>query len=184
MTEPVMTTRKQAMQIAALIAGALVTFNTGFYLLSDLYFGEVTADIGAVRGAFAILTAVVAAASFAAALAPRLIGHGIAIVLGLLSIVAGIEAFAHELPGVMCMTLLVVGVLTPVLAWMSLNHSRSAWSFLIAVTAVFAAVDFFGAPKIRGLLGIGLWTALIIPGLQTVTVIALTMLRSEYRERR
>jgi hypothetical protein len=47
---------------------------------------------------------------------------------------------------------------------------------------VFGTVDFFGAPKVRGLLGIGLWTALIVPGLQIISVIALTMLRGEYRE--
>jgi hypothetical protein len=79
-------------------------------------------------------------------------------------------------------TLLIVGALMPMLVWRSLQHSRGAWALLIALTTALATVDFFGAPKVRGLLGIGPWTALIMPGLQIVTVIALTMLRREYRE--
>lgn len=172
------------MQIAALIAGTLVTFNTGFYFLSALYLADSSdAVINGIRGAFLVMTALVAVASFIAALAPRALGHGLACLLGVASIVAGCGAIAHDMPPVMGATLLIVGVLMPVLAWRSLLHSRAAWSFLIALTAVFGGVDFFGAPKVRALLGIGLWTALIVPGLQIVTVVALVMLKDEYRDR-
>ena len=182
--QPVRTTRRQAMQIAGLIGGALVTFNTGFYFLSGLYFGDSSdVAVNGIRGAFAILTGTIGVASFLAALAPRLLGHGISAVLGVLAMVAGIEALAHELPGVMGITLLGVGALMPTLAWLSLHHSRSAWAFLISTAAVLGLVLFFGAPKVRGLLGVGLWTALIVPGLLTVSVIALAMLKAEYAER-
>ena len=51
-------------------------------------------------------------------------------------------------------------------------------------TLRFGTVDFFGSPKIRALLGISLWHAMIIPGIQVVCVIALSMIRGEYRETR
>jgi hypothetical protein len=44
-------------------------------------------------------------------------------------------------------------------------------------------VTFFGAPKIRHVLDIGLWHALIIPALMIVATIALGMVRDEYRGR-
>ena len=65
----------------------------------------------------------------------------------------------------------------------SLKGSRPAWSFLISMLAVLATVTFFGAPKIRHIMSFGLWHALIIPGLQVVAVIALVMIRSEYKNR-
>jgi hypothetical protein len=184
MAEVVRTTRSQAMKLAVVIAGGLGSANTAFWFLSALYFGPNVSERGldTARIAFLVLTLVIAVASFIAALAPRLLGHGIAFGLGAASLVAGVEAIHHDMPAVMGGTLLVVGGLMPVLAYKSLHHSRAAWAFLIALVAVFGGVDFFGAPKVRGLLGIGLWTALIVPGLQIVCVIALTMLRGEYRE--
>ena len=185
MAEVVKNQREQAMRIAVLISITLVTFNAGFFYLSKLWFedSKLAYQLGSVRVAFGVMTAIIAAASFTAALAPRQIGHGLAMVLGLGSIVAGFAALAHGMPGVMGVTLLVVGGLMPVLAWFSLRHSRGAWAFLIALLAVFGAVTLFGAPKVRGILGIGLWSALIVPGLLAVGTIALSMLRDQYRER-
>jgi predicted permease len=92
-------------------------------------------------------------------------------------------ALSKGLPPVMGTTMLVVGLVVPVLTWRSWNHSRPAWAFLIALVAVFGTVDFFGAPKIRALLHVGLWHAMILPGLQIVCVMALAMVRGEYRDR-
>ena len=185
MPEVVTTPRAQATRIAVLIGITLLAFNAMFYFLSQMWFegSKSAGDLGTARFAFGVMTAIIAAASFTAALAPRQIGHGLAAVLGLTSIVAGFAALAHGMPGVMGVTLLVAGALMPILAWYSLHLSRGAWSFLIAVFAVFGTVTFFGAPKVRGLLGIGLWTALIVPGLLVVGTIALAMLREDYRER-
>lgn len=195
MADVVQTTFKQRLQMAGVIAGGVLTFNTLFWIASHYYFADkpVTtqvggvlvktgADIGDVRIAFATLSLVIAAMAYGAALAPRLIGHGLAVAMGVGSLVGGIASLAKGLPPVMGVTMLVLGVLMPVVTWKSLQHVRSAWAFLIALVAVFGAVTFFGAPKVRHLLGIGLWNALIIPGLLIVSVIALSMVRDEYRD--
>ncbi len=185
MTEVASTPFKQRMQMAGVIAGAAITFNVLFSVASHFYFKDKpleAADVGSVRFAFALMSIIVAGAAYCAALAPRLIGHGIAFVMGAASLVGGFAALSKGLPPVMGTTMLVIGGLIPALAIKSLQHSRSAWSFLIAIIAVFAAVCFFGAPKIRHLLGIGLWHAMIFPGLQIVAVIALSMLRGEYKD--
>jgi hypothetical protein len=179
------TTFKQRMQMAGVIAGTVFTANTLFWIASHFYFNDKpieAADAGAVRFAFATLSFIVAGMAYGAALAPRAIGHGIAALMGIASLVGGIAALAKGLPPVMGMTMLVVGGVLPWLTWLSLQRSRTGWAFLIAVVSVFGAVCFFGAPKVRHLLGIGLWHALIIPGLQIVCVIALSMLRGEYKD--
>src|SRR5579862_4826785 len=99
MTDVSRTTRKQAMQIAVLIAGTLVTFNTGFYFLSALYLADSTDAVrDGIRIAFAEMSGIIALAAFTAALAPRALGHGLAAALGLASIVAGCAAIAHDMP--------------------------------------------------------------------------------------
>lgn len=111
----------------------------------------------------------------------RLFGHIVAVVLGLLSLVGGIASLAKDLPPVMGVTMLVVGVLLFLLVWKSWQYSRAAWSFLIAIVSVFAAVMFFGAPKVAHLLGIGLFSSLAFPAVQIACVVALAALRRDYR---
>ena len=53
---------------------------------------------------------------------------------------------------------------------------------MISTLCVFAAVTFFGAPKIAAVLHIGLTHRALIPIVQVVAVIALAELRREYRE--
>ena len=186
MAEVVPTTRKQSLQMAGVIAATALTLNGLFWVMSGMYFDDKPtqmADIGSVRAAFAVLSFLVAAMSYAAAMAPRAIGHGLAFAIGVASLVGGIGALTSTLPGVMGATLIVSGVVTATLARYSLEHSRSAWAFLIGMLSVLATVTFFGAPKIRHVLGIGLWHALIIPGLMIVATIALGMVRGEYRNR-
>jgi hypothetical protein len=115
--------------------------------------------------------------------APRVVGHGLSVFIGLASLVGGIAGLIAGLPTTMSLTLLAIGLLVPTLAVVSLQHSRAAWSFLIATLAVFATVTFFGAPKIRHVMGVNLAIAMIIPTLQVVAVIALASLRSDYHNR-
>jgi hypothetical protein len=179
------TTTQQAMRAALVIVGALVSFNGAFFGISSIYFSDHPTDAATmlkVRGAFAIMTAIVAVATFGAALAPRIIAHALSVVQGLALLVGGYFSLARDLPVVLGVTQLVLGLLLPTLAYASWRHSRVSWSFLISALVVLAIVDFFGAPKVRVVLGVGLWTAMILPGLQVVTVIALSMVRGEYRE--
>lgn len=185
MADVVRTTRKQSLQMAGVIAGTALGLNAVFYVMSGFYYDDkpqLGVDIASVRFAFLLLTLLVSGMSYLAALAPRLVGHGVGAIAGLAALVGGIGAMTTTMPGALGASLIMIGVLMPVLVWRSLVHSREAWSFLIAMLAVLATVTFFGAPKVRHVLGIGLWYALIIPALQIVAVIALAMLRDEYRD--
>lgn len=175
---------KAASQVALIVAVTVAVLNVVFYLASAQYFGDHAAGgLGDARLAFAIMSIGIGVAAVAAGGLPRAAGHALAFLLGAATFVAGIAA-ASSMPGVMTATLLVIGALLPVLAWASLRGSRPAWSFLISLLAVFAAVTFFGAPKIRTLLGVSIWTALMVPGLQIAAVCALATVRGEYRESR
>lgn len=172
------------MLIAGLIAGAVVALNIMFFIASYFYYvGKPAADASGARMAFALFSVIVALATFAASLAPRVVGHALAGLLAVAALVGAIAGFATDKPPVMAMTLLVLAGLAPVLAWSSWRRMRAAWSFLISIVAVLAAVTFFGAPKIRNLLHIDLWYAMIVPGLLIVCVVALSLLRENYRER-
>jgi hypothetical protein len=103
------------------------------------------------------------------------------VVLGIAALIAGYESFDHAMPAVMTAVLVTIGILLPTLAHFSWRHSRAAWSYLIAIATVFGIVTFFGAPKVRNVLDVGFWTAMILPGLMFVMVTALSMVRTEYR---
>ena len=109
-------------------------------------------------------------------------GHVMAVVIGAASFVAGIAALVKSLPGTMGVTLMIIGVMLPVLAHFSWRFSRAAWSLMISTLCVFAAVTFFGAPKVAATLHIGLTVSLVIPIVLIVAVIALADLRREYRD--
>jgi hypothetical protein len=112
----------------------------------------------------------------------RLIGHGVAVLIGGLALVAGIAALAKGLPAAMGVTLLVVGGLLIGMTPLSWGGSRAPWSLIIAILAVFTAVTLFGAPTIHKEVGIGIGIALILPLIQTIGVIALAMTHERYRE--
>ena len=116
-----------------------------------------------------------------ALIGPRILGHAVAVLFGLAGLFAGYESAGHHMPGVMTGVLFVAGVLLPVLAHYSWRHSRAAWAYLCALLGVFGIVTFFGAPKVRNILGIGFWTAMMLPSIQFVCVAALAMVRGEYR---
>jgi hypothetical protein len=108
--------------------------------------------------------------------------HALAAGIGAASFIAGILSLAKSLPGVMGVTLMVIGGMLPLLAHFSWRFSRAAWSLMISTLAVFAAVTFFGAPKIAAVMHVGLAVAFIIPIVQVIAVIALADLRAEFRE--
>jgi len=180
--------RQVASRTATVIGALALALNAAFYFLSSSYFdshrlpGDIvdTTALGKARTAFAILSLVVGAAAFGASLAPKLVGHITAVVLGLGALVAGVEAYSSHLPAVMIAVLITVGVLLPTLAHFSWRGSRGAWSFLIAIIAVFGTVTFFGSPKVRNVLGVGFWSAMIIPAIQYVAMSALWMVRGDY----
>jgi len=110
------------------------------------------------------------------------IGHGLAVLVGLGAIVAGVMAIANDLPGVLGITLLVLGGMLPAVAHFSWRMSRAAWSVMISTLCVFAAVTLFGSPKIAAVMHVDLGIALLIPIVQVAAVIVLAQIRADYRE--
>jgi hypothetical protein len=182
-------------RVALLCFMGVVFMNGVFFILSYAYYNahKIAApgvgdfvDLDArekAREAFLVLSLITGAAVFIATRIPKEMGHGLSTLLGLCALAGSYGAFSKSMPLVMGVTLLVVGILMPTLAFFSWKGSRAAWSFLIALVAVFGGVTLFGAPKVRALLGLGLWTAMIFPALKIVTVFALGALRRDYRAR-
>jgi hypothetical protein len=184
-------------RMAIICVVAFVVANVAFYFMSASYFDshrQVVPGLGSmpsyspaemshVRTMFAVFTGVVAAFGFAASLRGRLVGHVLPVLFGVAHLVGCVAAFIGNAPAVLGMTLLVSGILLPVLAASSYRGSRPAWAFLVAMCGVFAVVEFFGAPKVRGALGLSLWITMIFPGLNAIAVAALVSLRGEYVER-
>ena len=176
-------------QLAILVGIFIVVLNVGFYLISDVYFDDRAKRFGAqelarlsgARRDFTIFTIAGGAATVLSAMYPRILGHVIPALAGLGSLIAAFAAFAADLGAVLPMTLLLVAGMFGLLIWHSLRQSRAAWACLAALCAVYSVVTLFGAPKIRGLFDVGLWVALIVPGLLAIAVSALRMIRAEYQ---
>jgi hypothetical protein len=187
------TTRQIATGTRMAIIGTALAFNGAFYWLSSLYFdahklsapgvGEIvdTTALGNARWAFFTLTMLVCGIAVGASMAPRIIGHVLAVVIGLGALAGVYGSLSHHMPSVMTAVLIAVAVLLPTLAHFSWRGSRAAWSFMISIICVFGIVTFFGAPKVRNILGIGFWTAMLLPAIQFAAVAALSMVRGEYR---
>jgi hypothetical protein len=188
---------EQIKRMAIVCVTAFVLVNVAFYLMSGSYFAshrEIVVGVGSVatytpelamhvRMTFVVFSGVVAAFGFVAGLEPRKVGHLLPVLLGLADLAGAVGAFTHDAPAVVGVTLLVAGLLLPVLAHFSFRGSRPAWAFLVAMCGVFALVEFFGAPKVSRAINVGLWTAMILPGLNAVAVAALASLRGSYVER-
>lgn len=188
---------EQIKRMAIVCVTVFVVVNVAFYLMSGSYFAshrEIVVGVGSVstytpemmthvRMTFVVFSGVVAAFGFVAGIDPRRVGHLLPLLLGLADLAGAVGAFAHDAPAVVGVTLLVAGLLLPTLAHFSYRGSRPAWAFLVAMCAVFALVEFFGAPKVSRAIGIGLWTAMILPGLNAVAAAALASLRGNYVER-
>jgi hypothetical protein len=181
-------------RLLAIAAGIVVTANVAFFVLSQLYFaskvtyssaGELPAftdsEAMTIRVSFLALSLIIAAAAIAAARAPSAVGHAIMAAMAAGSLAGGVAAAIAGMPNVLPAAELVLGCVLVAIVPLSWRGSRAAWAFLVAIAAVYAIVLFFGAPKVRGVLGIGLWTTLILPGLNAVALFGLIASRSRYR---
>lgn len=182
-------------QILPWIAGAVFFVNLAFFGFSMLYFqgkvdfvpnvGEVprysSEAILQIRLAFLTFSLVVAVATFLAALFPYYVSHAVMSAFALAALVGGVMAWRADLPGVLAVAQLVLGALLAALVPLSFQGNRAAWSFLLSIAAVLAIVTFFGAPKVRNVLDIGLWSTLTFPGLATVAMVAFISIRERYR---
>lgn len=180
-----MTTRPQTSQLLGIIGIVVLATNAFFFLASNNYAKDhllAANELMTTRIAFCVSSITVGLLAFAAAFEPKLVGHATGFVLAAASVVGGIAAFIGHLPPVLAMTMLIVGAITGILAFHSMRGSRVAWSFLVSLMTVMGIVTLFGAPKVRALLHIGLWYAIIIPGVLAVGVVALGLIRRDYRE--
>jgi hypothetical protein len=191
-----MTAASDSPRLAILCVVGFAIVNVAFYFLSGSYFDSHHAIVGGqlvptysadqtqhIRVVFAGVSGAVTAVTFAAALWRTPVGHILAGVLGAFNFVAGIVALLHGLSGALIATLLITGALMPVLAWFSYHRARGAWSVLVALCGVLAVVGLFGAPKVRNVLDVSLWTTMLLPGLFAVACISLALLRDRYVER-
>lgn len=175
---------------------AFVILNVAFYALSGDYFDAHHQLVGGatvpayspdqashIRGVFAGVSGGLIAVSLLLSLVRKPGAHVLAGVLGVFTLGCGAAAAAEGMSFALITTLLLTGVIMPLLAWHSYHGSRAAWAFLVAMCGVFAVVALFGAPKIRGLFHVGLWTTMMLPGLFATTAVALGQLSSHYVER-
>jgi hypothetical protein len=175
--------RTSPAQGGIIIAVIAIALNGLFFFLS----AQLTHDLDdgglmRLRGAFGMFSGLVALSAIAAAFAPKLVGHVLGVVMGVLAFGAGVEAYQHQLPSALWAALLIFGALMPLLAIRSWKGHRAAWAFLTVICGTLGVCLLFGAPKIRGLLGIGLWNALIIPGVLATATAALGSLHARYKD--
>ena len=94
----------------------------------------------------------------------EVVGNGLAALLGIAGLVGAFFAWRSGLQITLVISLGVAGALLPALAYLSAyRQSRAAWAFLIALAIVLGIMTFFGAPKVRNLVGIPLAAALVLP---------------------
>lgn len=94
----------------------------------------------------------------------EVVGHGLAAALGIAGLVGAFFAWSSGLQITLVISLIVAGAVLPALAYLSaFQQSRAAWAFLIALAIVLGIMTFFGAPKVRTLVGIPLGAALVLP---------------------
>lgn len=177
--------------VAAFVGAAAIVLCVAFYFLSQAYYDDrakdghlVTEDhIASVRIAFTSFISVVGIAAILASLSPRIVGHALSAIAGLGAIAGGVAAASTDINIVLPISLFLGGVLFVVLTWKSLERSRPAWAFLIAMCSVFGVIMLFASTKLRNHTGVGIYYALIVPGMLQVATVALALLRREYRER-
>ena len=190
------TVHDQTKRLAILFAAGFAVVNVAFYVLSGSYFETHHQVVNGasvplyspeqashLRIVFALVSGAVAAVGFLAGLRRRLVGHVLAAVLGAVNLAGGIAALVQHGPAALIATLAITGAAMPVLAWQSYHRVRAAWAFLVALCGVLAVVGLFGAPMIRGVLDVSLWTTMLLPGMLAVACFTLILLRDDYVDR-
>ena len=185
-----------AVQITIILVVSFLLLNVLFYFLSGFYYEDKRASEGlmstitdatvtSTRLSFGIFSGLTTAMLAASMFAPKWVGHGIASLFGVLAFVAAMFAAGAGMPAALSVSLVLIGLLFPTLSALSvLRRSRGAWAFLCSMCWVLGVIMLFGAPKIRSQINIGLWTAMIIPGLLVTAGMALKMISADYRDPR
>ena len=133
---------------------------------------------------FVISMVTIGATAMGVVFDPKLGGHILAAIMGLAALVGGVFSIKTGMHPTMAVTLITSGLLMNYLVYLSLlTSSRAAWAFLVAMTAVLFVCMFFGAPKVRSLMGISIWYALIAPGLLITATVALSVIYKDYESR-
>jgi hypothetical protein len=181
-----------ALQISMLIGAFALLLNIGFFFLSSVYFNSKRnsliavdvsdAHINNVRIQFIVFSGLVAAAMIGAVFAPKIIAHVLSGAAGLTALAGSYFGFSQGMPLALPVALAIIGLVFPLLIWRSLQRSRAAWSFQLALCYALALVLIFGAPKVRAQVGVGLWLTMILPGLLVVAGTALIWTRRDYRD--
>jgi uncharacterized membrane protein (UPF0136 family) len=162
----------------ATIQALIVIFGVMFAL--DVIVGVVLAE-QIDSGPFFLFTALVSVASAIAVIQPKEIGHALATLTGCAALVGAVASAMAGMPMVMPVVLFVCGGFMPFLAYRSWHGSRVSWSFLTTMCGVLGVCMLFGAPKVKHLLHIGLWPALVFPGILAATTVALAVQHPTYR---
>lgn len=168
-----------------LVLPAIISGVTALVLVA-LFWATTTPDYRArTLSSFIAMVVVVIGALLAAMAKPRQVGHALAAMFGVAALIAGLGSFSGSLPKLLSLVLVTMGVFSLPMALASYTKkSRPAWAFLAAILGVMGVCTLFGAPKIRALLEVNMWIALMVPGLLTVATTALGMVAGDYREAR
>jgi len=129
---------------------------------------------------FAILSTTAVAATVVALYWARSVGHALTATVGVMMLAGGVATLTTDLPFVLTVALLIFGVAAVALAWRSWQGGRAAWAFAVALDGVLALVTLFGAPKVRGLLHVDIWAALVPTTLAIAACASLASLAASY----
>jgi hypothetical protein len=100
-----------------------------------------------------------------------LVGHVLAALLGLQSMASAVLALRAGLPPVLSASVLIIGVLLPLLGWFAWQHRlRAAWAFETSICGVFSVITIFGAPKM-----VHLGMPMVVVGLVAISYICATV---------
>lgn len=103
---------------------------------------------------------------------------GIAIGVGFL-ILAGLGGLRSDpLPTPLIIALVVGGGFEVALCWRTIQRSRVAWSFAVALSGTVALATLFGAPKIRDAMAVPI-TIAVLPSLIAVLATVLMAMAAE-----
>ncbi len=153
-------------------------------VLVALFWATTTPDYRSqTLGSFIAMVVIIIGALLSAMAKPREVGHALAALFGAAALLAGLGSFSGSLPRLLSLVLVTMGVFALPLTYASFTRrSRPAWAFLAAILGVMGVCTLFGAPKIRALMEVNMWIALMVPGLLVVATSALGMIANDYRE--
>lgn len=182
--------QRRVLQFSVIVLVITLLLNVLVYFVADDYYRSRAGSSGAVpadllwktRAAFALFSGLTGLVAVAAVWSPRVIGHGIPALAVLASFAAGIAAARADYHPVLPASLIVIAVVLVELIRSSLKGSRAGWAFLASMCGVLATVTLFGSTKVRNALDIGLWHAMLIPGVLAGATAALILASDRYRD--